>query len=109
MRTLRVDMGSVENGRDFITACHTANEDRQAPGVELIPANTACQEQNPAERYIQTYDNNEAAITISQDLLGASAWGLIGLVLADTMNHTENALTPASTPIYEFEGVLSDL
>ena len=52
--TLRVEMGSVENGAEFTTACHTVNEDREQPGVQLMSANTACQEQNPVGRYIQT-------------------------------------------------------
>ena len=107
--TLRTDMGSVENGSEFIKMLHDTNEDRQMPGVELIPANTNCQEQNPAERHIQTFDNNETAMIISQDLLGASCWALAAIAMAYTMNSIENEHTRGSTPRMEFEGTPTDL
>ena len=45
------------------------------------------------ERTYQTYGNTKAAMMISQDLLGASTWCLLGLAAAATMNDTINVHT----------------
>jgi hypothetical protein len=102
-------MGSVENSAEFVTACHSLNVDLQQPGVEVNPVGVDCQQQNTVERYIQTFDNNEAAMVISQNLLGKSAWGLSGLAMTDTMNHTENELTLGSTPTFKFTGEATNM
>ena len=107
--TLRIDMGSVENGQDFISALDTLNEDRKEPGVKWIPANVDCQEQNPVERYIQTLDNNENANFVASDIVPASAWALCTLSVVNTMNHVENELTRGTTPIMAFEQIPTDL
>jgi len=107
MRDLRVDMGRVENGNDFLMACHAINMDRGQPGIEIRPANVEMQKQNPVERYIQTFDNMDSAILVDQDLLPASFWGLSALDIAKTMNATTNTLSHLSTPNIEFEARLS--
>ena len=54
MQTIRVDMGTVENGHEFTAACQQANNDIGQPGVIINPANVGCQEANAVERTIQT-------------------------------------------------------
>ena len=106
MRELRVDMGTVENGNDFLLACHNINKDTGQAGIEVLPANVAMQKQNPVERYIQTFDNMDSAILVDQDLLPASFWGLSSLDVAKTINATTNTLSHMSTPNIDFEGRL---
>jgi hypothetical protein len=91
MQTVRVDMGTVENGQEFATACQQANSDIGQPGITINPANVGCQESNVVERTIQTYGNTKAAMMVSQDLLGASAWGLLALAAADDEQHHQCA------------------
>jgi hypothetical protein len=93
MESMRVDMGSVENGQEFGVACQQANIDLAQPGIVINPANVGCQEANIVERTIQTYGNTKAAMMISQDLLGSSTWCLLGLAAADTLNNTINVHT----------------
>jgi len=107
MRDVRVDMGSVENGAEFLSACHEINEDKGMPGIEVLPANVEMQKQNPVERHIQTFDNMDSAVLVNQDLLSSSFWGLSALDVAKTMNATSNTLSHMSTPNIEFEGRLS--
>ena len=106
MRDVRVDMGSVENGADFLSACHEMNKDRGMPGIEVLPANVEMQKQNPVERHIQTFDNMDSAVLVNQDLLPSSFWGLSALDVAKSMNATTNTLSHMSTPNIEFEGRL---
>ena len=109
-QTLKIDMGSVENGKDFLYACGQINLDRDRPGIAVNPANVACQQENMAERTIQTKNNIEGAMNVDQDLLGASCWGLLALAASDTINNTINVhtedtgLTPANH-MYRTEGV----
>ena len=106
MKDVRVDMGSVENGSEFLSACHDINKDRTMPGIEILPANVEMQKQNPVERHIQTFDNLDSAVLVNQDLLPASFWGLSALDVAKTMNATSNTLSHMSTPNIDFEGRL---
>lgn len=103
MEVLRTDMGTVENSAEFLSQCHSINFERNMRGIEINPANVEMQQQNPVERYIQTFDNMEAAILVGQDLLRASFWGMASLTVAKTMNYTTNSLTPDSTPMMKFE------
>jgi hypothetical protein len=49
MESIRVDMGSVENGQEFALACQQANSDIGQAGVVINPANVGCQEANVVE------------------------------------------------------------
>ena len=64
MRTLRVDMGTVESSKDFLETCHTINAQRKLPGIEVNPANVNEQQQNPVERYKQTFANNRNSLLL---------------------------------------------
>ena len=57
MESLRVDMGSVEKGQEFLETCGQINVDRGLPGIAVHPANVDHQEQNMSERTIQTKNN----------------------------------------------------
>ena len=94
MESLRVDMGSVEKGQEFLETCGQINVDRGLAGIAVNPANVDHQEQNMSERTIQTKNNMEGAMNVDQDMLGGSCWGLLGLASADTINNTINARQP---------------
>ena len=108
--SLKVDMGAVENGEQFLQVCGQINIDRGLPGIVVNPANVDCQQENMAERTIQTKNNIEGAINVDQDLLGATCWGLLVLAASDTINNTINVhtgdsgLTPANH-MFRTEGV----
>ena len=62
--SLRVDVGSVEDGQAFLAVCHQINVKHGLPGIKVLPANVAEQKENMVERIIQTLDN------MGPDLLG---------------------------------------
>ena len=96
IRSLKVDMGSVEKGQEFLETCDQVNVDRHTAGITVNPANVDHQEENMVERAIQTKNNMEGAMNVDQDLLGGSCWGLLALSATATVNDTINVHTGTS-------------
>jgi len=95
MQDLQVDKGSVENSIEFVEQCGLINVELKLPGIMVHPVVVNMQQQNIVERYVQTFDNNYAAIMVDNDLLPPSFWGL---TTADTMNAVTNTLCDDGHP-----------
>ena len=99
-------MGSVENGDEFKKTCAEINclPGNVVAGIDVNYAAPGRQQQNVAERHIQSFDKKQNAILIAQDLLGPSFWQLAGRATAITINGTYNSLLSNATPMIVFQG-----
>ena len=104
---LRVDQRSVENSELFLQQCAAINS-VGTRGIEVFPANVEMQNQNPVERGVQTADNMIAAVMVNQDRLGACFWGWASIAVLRALNAVTNSLCPMSTPLFEFEGKVTN-
>ena len=78
-------------------------------GIDVNYAAPGRQQQNVAERHIQSFDKKQNAILIAQDLLGPSFWQLAGRATAITINGTYNSLLSNATPMLVFQGRTTDV
>jgi hypothetical protein len=96
IKHIRSDYGSVENSKevtDFLRDSQGIH-----PSISTLPAAPAMQNQNPAEREIQTMIKQVGAIMTDQYTLGPSNWDYAVAYWTKTHNAKPNTLTDGFSP-----------